>query len=81
MAKKLILGVILTDFGPNLVPKFFSWDLPQLEVKHCGMLSLHAISKKTNESNLKKWQKTSSGPDFGPIGPNIFFLDFTSTRS
>ena len=45
-------------FGPNLGPKnFFSWILPLLDVRHCCKLSLYAISRKTNEPNLRKWQK------------------------
>ena len=52
MAKNLISG-------PNLGPKiFFSWILHWLNVRHCCKLSLHAISRKINEPNRKKWQKT-----------------------
>ena len=32
--------------------------LPLLVVRQCSKLSFHAISKKTNEPNLKKWQKS-----------------------
>ena len=31
--------------------------LPLLDIRHCCKLSLYAISRKTNESNLRKWQK------------------------
>ena len=47
-----------TDFGhfrPNLGPKIF---LPLLHVRHCCKLSLYAISRKTNELNLRKLLKT-----------------------
>ena len=37
----------------------------------CCKLSLYAISKKTNEPNLRKWEKPSFGPDFHPFGPNL----------
>ena len=46
------------DFGPNFgCPKFFSWVLPLLVVKHCSKLSSCAIWGKTNEPNLRKCQK------------------------
>ena len=57
MAKKLILGLALVRFDPNLAQKSFSWSLPPLDVKHCCKLSLYAISKKTSELNLIKSQK------------------------
>ena len=48
-------------------------------------LSLNAISKKTNESNLRNGKKPSFEPNFGPFGPNsgrqLFFFqksDFVS---
>ena len=44
--------------GPNLGPNFFSLVLPLLEVRHCCKLSLYALSRKTIEPNLRKWQKT-----------------------
>ena len=43
-----------TLFGPL---KFFWWVVPLLGLIHCCKLSLYAISRKTNESNLRKWQK------------------------
>ena len=39
-------------------PIFFSGVLPLLDVTHCCKLSLYVISRKTNKSNLRKWQKT-----------------------
>ena len=68
-----------TNFGPDFdpfwpkfsPPKFFSWVLPLLDVKHCCKLSLYAISRKTDESNLKNGKKPSFGPDFGLFGPNL----------
>ena len=38
--------------------KVFSWILSLLDVRHCCKLLLYATSRKTNESNLTKWQKT-----------------------
>ena len=32
--------------------------LPLPDVRHCCKLSLYLISRKTNEPNLRKWQKT-----------------------
>ena len=46
------------DFDPNLVPKILLWALSLVDVIHCCKLSFHVISKKTNEPNLRKWQKT-----------------------
>ena len=46
---------------------------------HCCKLSLYPISSKTNEPNLKKWQKKPSfEPDFGPYGPNSGHQNFSS---
>ena len=45
--------------SPNLGPPiFFSWVLPLLVVRQCSELSSYAISRKTNEPNLKKWHQT-----------------------
>ena len=44
---------------------------------------IYAISRKTNEPNLRKWQKINFGPDFvlfdPNLGPKIYFAGFTST--
>ena len=61
MQKKQILGLILVPFGPDLVLNFFLWVLCLLDVRHCCKLSLYAISRTTNEPNLRKWQKPSFG--------------------
>ena len=45
----------LVKFGHQ---KFSSWMLPLPDVRHCCKLSLYLISRKTNEPNLRKWQKT-----------------------
>ena len=66
-------GLFWPKFGTQ---NFFSWVLPLLDVRNCCKLSLHAISRKTNEPNLRKWQKktTSFGPYFGPNSvPIILF--------
>ena len=46
------------NFGPSLGPPIFLWVLPLQVVRQCSRLSSYAISRKTNEPNLKKWQKT-----------------------
>ena len=63
MAKKpLVLGPILVPLTQTWAPKFFSWILPHLDIRNCCKLSLYTIFlKKTNEPNLRKWQKTSLG--------------------
>ena len=42
-------------FGPQ---KPFLLTLSLLEVRNCSELSLYAVSRKTNEPKLTKWQKT-----------------------
>ena len=69
-------------FGPQkFLYGFFWWVLPLLDVIHCCKLSLYAMSRKTNEPNLRKWQKTLFWARFRPIcpkfGPPIFFLKKT----
>ena len=46
------------NLGPNFGPKIFLRVLPLLDVIHSCKPSLHAISRKTNKPNLRKWQKT-----------------------
>ena len=47
------------NFGPDLAPqKLFLWVLPLQNLLYCCKISLYAISRKTNEPNLRKWQKT-----------------------
>ena len=59
MAKKTF------NFGPNYglfdlnlgIQKLFLQVLPLLVVRHCYKLSSYVIQRKTNKSNLTKWQK------------------------
>ena len=80
MAKNLISGQILAPLALIWVPKFFSRILPLLDVRHCCKLKFYSISMKTNKPNLRKWKKTSFGPDFGTFDPNsgcwFFFFFF-----
>ena len=58
MAKNLALDPILAALVQMWAPKlFFSWILPLLDVRQSRKLSLYAILTKTNEPNLRKWQK------------------------
>ena len=60
------------NFRPNLgPPNFFLMVLALLVVQKCSKLSSYAIFRKTNRPNLKKWQKSNFGPDFGPFGLNL----------
>ena len=84
MAKTLILGPILAK---TWAPKFFSWFLSVLDVRHCCKLSLYAISRKTNDPKLRKWRKTHFEHDLGSLGPNLctknfswFFLPLLNVR-
>ena len=55
------LTQIWVQFWPVMAliwfPKTFLWDLPLPDVMDCCKLSLYAISRETNETNLRKWQK------------------------
>ena len=73
MAKTLASGVILAQIRPVLPKKKLFSILHLQDVMHCYKLLLYAISRKTNESNLRKWQKTyfwdwfwNLRPKFGP---------------
>ena len=61
--KNLVSGPILSKFGSQ---KFLQWILPLLDVRHCCKLSLYAISRKTKEQNLRKWQKNYFRARFWP---------------
>ena len=71
-------------FGPNLCPPpppSFLQVLLLLVTRHCSKLSSYAISRQTNEPNLRKWgTKTNFGPNFGLFWPKLgrqrFFLWF-----
>ena len=77
--KKPNFGPDFGRFKPDLDPKkVFSWILPLLLVRHCCKLSLYAIWRKTNEPNLRKWQKKLVlGPN---LGQKIIFMGFASTK-
>ena len=51
--------------------KFLTWLLPTLDVRHCCNLYLYAISRKTNNSNSRKWRKTSFWTWFRPLRPRF----------
>ena len=58
-SKKSGRGPDFGPFGPNSSPNlFFFVGFTSLDVRNCWKLSLYAVSRKTNESNLRKWQKT-----------------------
>ena len=71
MTKNLILGLILACLAQIWVQKFFFVVLPLLNASHCCKLLLHAISRKTNNPNSRKWQKTSFLVWFRSVGPKI----------
>ena len=59
-SKKPNFGPDFGYFGSNASPKKFFLSFTSTRcyhVTHCCMLSLYAISRKTNEPNLEKWQK------------------------
>ena len=77
MTKNLVSGLILASLAQIWATKIFPWILPLLDVRRCCKLSLYAISRKTNEKNLRKWQKTLFQAWFWPLwpkfGPKNFF--------
>ena len=83
MTKNLILGPILGHLAQMLASKFVLRVLHLVVVTHCSKLSCYAISRKTNEQDLRKWPKTwfwtwfwSFWPKFAPPPhPQFFFLD------
>ena len=58
MAKNLVSGPIVGPLAQIWAPKNVLRILPQLHVRHCCKLSLYAISRKTNDANLGKQQKS-----------------------
>ena len=66
----------MAHFAQFWAPKFFFVVLPLPDVRNCYKLSLYAISRETNESNLRKWQIVS-GPILAylaQIWATIFFF-------
>ena len=83
-SEKPNIGPDLGPFGPNSGPQNF---FIKLVVRHCPNLSSYAMSRITNEPNLREWQENLiSGmflvilPKFVPPHPRIFFVGFTCTR-
>ena len=65
--------------NPNLgPPTFFSWVLPLVVGRQCPKLSSYAISRKTNEPNLKRWQKNKFLAQFWPVLAQIWSPNFFS---
>ena len=65
MAKNLVSGPILDSLPPLGRKPFFTRILLLLDVRLYCMLSLYAISKKSNE------RKSSFRPDFGLFWPKL----------
>ena len=80
MAKNLVSKPILVLLAQIWTQHFFSWIFLLLHNRHCCKLSLHAISRKINEPNLRKWQKTYFQDRFWLLwpkfGPRNFFYEF-----
>ena len=57
MIKILILDLILAHLAQIRAPKTFLLVLPVRDAMHCCKLSLYAISRNINETNLRKRQK------------------------
>ena len=85
MKKNPNFGPDFSSFGPNLGPKIFLWVLPLLDVRHYCKLSLHAISRKSNDQNSRKWGKPHFGPHLGLLGlirsQKFFFKNLASSAT
>ena len=64
--KKNIISDLIWD-----TQYLFSWISPLLIVRQSCKLSFYALSRKTNEPNLKKWQKTLFWTWFCPVLPKF----------
>ena len=73
--KKQILGLIWVQICS---PNFFLYVLLLLDVIHCCKVSLHAISRESNEPNLRQWQKSWFRARFCPFCPNLGLKFFFS---
>ena len=62
---------VWSKFGPQ---NCFAWILPLFDVTHCCKLSSYAISRKSNEPNLRKWQETQFWAQFWPVLDQIWSL-------
>ena len=72
--KPLVLDLLLATWTQIWARKFFSWILALTDVRHCCKLSLYAVSRKTNEPNLKMAKILV----LGPFGPNSGRQNFYS---
>ena len=69
-------------FGPKLGAKFFLMKFTSNTCQTLLQANIFAISRKTNEPNLRKWQKTQFRDRFWALWPrfrlHFFFLNFIS---
>ena len=79
--KKLNFGLDFGQFDQNLGPKFFFHGF-YLYQKLDIVASYHCMQfkRKLTDKTWKNGKKPSFRTDFGPLDPNIFFIDFTSTQ-
>ena len=61
-------GLILARLAQIWFPKFFSWVLSLLDVRHYRKLSSYVIFKIMYQEN---GERLDFGTDFGPLGPNL----------
>ena len=68
---KLMMQTCENGENPNFGHQiFFSRILPPL-IRHSSKLLYYVISRKTNESNLRKWWQTYFAPNFGPLSQKL----------
>ena len=69
--KKPSLGLDFGTLAKFRCQNFFLWILALTDVRHCCKLSFYTVSRKTNEPNLWKSQKTWILVQFWPIWPKF----------
>ena len=71
MAKTLVSGAILAQICPLLPKKKLLGVLHLQDAMHCYRLPLYAVSRKTNETNFRKWQKNKFWDRFWNLRPKF----------
>ena len=71
MTKKLVLGLILAPFYPNLFPPKKNF-VDSTSIRCQTLLQSYQCMQfqGTNEPNLRNGKKSTFGPNFGPSDPN-----------
>ena len=71
MAKKQILEPIQAGLAQIWAPRFFSWVLSLLDIRHVASYIRYSVSRAMYDPNLRKWPKTSFWASLRPVGPKF----------